>query len=86
VQALIQPYDENGDALEDLLVALPLAPGAYDVFTVHSFFGDRAVDIYSIEISTGASSNAVIGGFYLYGNMNRRNGTTSAEMLSGANM
>jgi len=82
VSVTATPYDSDGQALEDLVMTMPLAAGKKEILTVRSKFGAEASRISFIEFEE--TSQAVIGGFYLFGNI--FNGKYSVEMVSGANM
>ncbi len=85
VQILITPFDRNGDTMDALVETIQLAAGDYDVFNVETKYGvDDAADIAFLKITAADPEDALIGGFYLYGNKYNTYGV--AKSLSGANM
>jgi hypothetical protein len=84
VQILITPYDRNGDAMEALVETIQLPSGAYDVFNIKMKYGGDAADIAFMKITSADPEDALIGGFYLYGNKYNTYGVVKS--LSGANM
>ena len=78
VTVRVMPYDGNGNLMESHEKGLNLAPGAYEVFLVGSFFGEAAAEISFVKFCV-EDTRGFIAGFYLYGNR-------SEKMLSGTNM
>ncbi len=79
VDVMAQPYDADGELIEDLVEVISLEPGAYDVVNARSLFSQAKVDISFIRFHVEEDANTVIGGFYLFGIGN-------VASLSGANM
>ena len=78
VTVRIEPYDNDGNLIEESIARLNLGAGAYEVFAVRSMFGEASSEISFIKFCTEKPGGA-IGGFYLYGDRKNR-------ILSGANM
>ena len=79
----VEPYDREGELLEDLGIQLHLNPGAYHVMFVRSMGGARAKEISFVKFVV-EEPGGLIGGFYLYGN--RSDGMDLTDRLAGANM
>jgi hypothetical protein len=79
----IDPYDYDGNLMEDIVSRLLLEPGAYEVMDVQSLSAERFSEISWIKFSVEEPQGGLIGGFYLYGNKSEESPNT---MLSGANM
>lgn len=78
VKVRIEPYDSEGNLMEESVIYLNLDAGAYDVFEVAYRFGEVASRISFIKFCSEGPGGA-IGGFYLYSN-------SGDHILSGANM
>lgn len=81
-QVIVEPYDQNGQAMADSVAYIWLEPGAYDVRTVKELFPEDAKEIAFLKYR--AEDEAAIGGFYLYGS--KQDGIANSAMLSGALM
>lgn len=81
----IEPYDRDGNLMEDIVLRLRLDPGAYEVMCVRSLSVERASEISFIKFRVEEPQGS-IGGFYLYGNRSEGSPNTPNTMLSGANM
>ncbi len=79
----IEPYDMNGNLIQDLVLYQNIQPGGYEVMLGTSLWGSRARDVSFAKFSV-EDSGAKICGFYLYGN--RTEGRICSDMLAGANM
>jgi hypothetical protein len=83
---VVTPYGYNGKAMNNLKDYIALESGAYEVFNVHDRFPDIAPDISFLKIKTTAPDDALIGGFYLYGNQAAGKDLGAHRLLSGGNM
>ncbi len=81
VEVTASPYNHDGVKMQEAVEKISLGPGAYDVFTVSSKFGENASRISFIRFQ---SNNGPIGGFYMFGNI--KDNRQSVEMLAGANL
>ncbi|MCP4344408.1 MAG: hypothetical protein GY795_02655 [Desulfobacterales bacterium] len=74
VSVRIEPYDNNGNLMDNIVKYMNLSSGAYEVFEIGAFFGGSGISFLKFRTQEG-----VIGGFYLYGG-------NSNKLLCGANM
>lgn len=77
VTVAAEPFDRDGNRIDDETVYIDLAPGAYEIKTVRSVFGEAAGSISFVKFRMNGAEK--IGGFYLYGNL-------CNTLLSGSNM
>ncbi len=82
----IEPYDCDGNLMEDIVSRLLLEPGAYEVMYVQSLSAERFSEISWIKFCVEEPQGGSIGGFYLYGKRSEESPNTTSRMLSGANM
>jgi hypothetical protein len=85
VQVLITPYDLNGEAMAHRSETIEVSAGAYVVFDVKAKYGEDATDIAFLKITAADPDDALIGGYYLYGNRNNKEYGV-VKSLGGANM
>ncbi|MFP4533529.1 MAG: hypothetical protein ACLFNS_12680 [Desulfobacterales bacterium] len=79
------PYDYGGVRMDGYEENISLKPGAYMVSTAADLFSPALIpEISFVKLYPKDSPDALIGGFYLYGN--KKDGKGSVESLSGANM
>ena len=85
IDIMAVPYDYDGAPMEGYEERIPLKPGAYTASTIADLFSSALVpEISFVRFYPKDRPDAVIGGFYLYGN--KKDGKGSVESLSGANM
>ena len=81
----VVPHDKDGEPLSTVGDDLRLLSGAYTVFTIKQMFPDVVQDIAYLKIFPEPQGAGVIGGLYLYGNIE----TPDLKMrtqVSGGNM
>lgn len=84
VSVRVEPYGRDGSLVSEQVRTLSIEPGAYEILTVASFFGEFGNDVAFLKFRVGSPLDGRICGFYLYGKL--ENGMPTTRQLSGGNL